>query len=87
VGQKLEKYLRCVYQEKAAYCLMFVSRQYRDKVWPTTERESALARSLCQQNEYILPVRMDQTEIEGITDGTIKYVPLRSTLRRSSRNS
>ena len=73
-GKRLEDYLRSVYQSKARYCMMFVSRHYRDKVWPTTERESALARSLCQEKEYILPVLIDQTEIEGITDGTLAFV-------------
>ncbi len=61
-----------VYQHSARFCVMFVSKHYRQKVWPNYEAASALARAL-EDKEYILPVRFDDTEIPGLLP-TIGYV-------------
>jgi hypothetical protein len=72
-GKNLYDHLSDVYQNKAEYCLMLVSRHYAEKVWPNHERKSAQARALSQREEYLLPVRFDNTEIPGLLP-TIAYL-------------
>jgi TIR domain len=72
-GKDLYEHLSEVYQKKARYCLMLVSAAYAAKVWTTHERKSAQARALSQKNEYILPVRFDQTEVPGLLS-TVGYL-------------
>jgi TIR domain len=72
-GKNLYDHLAVVYQHKARYCLMLVSAAYAAKVWTTHERQSAQARALTQNTEYILPVRFDDTDVPGLLD-TIGYV-------------
>ena len=75
-GKDLYAHLDEVYQRKGRYCVMFISRAYRDKVWPNHERQSAQSRAFEESEEYILPARFDDTEIPGIRR-TIGYVDLR----------
>jgi hypothetical protein len=72
-GRNLYTHLDEIYQNKSLYCIMFLSKHYRDKVWTNHERESAQARAFREKNEYILPVKFDETEIPGIR-GTIGYI-------------
>jgi hypothetical protein len=53
---------------------VFLSRHYKDKLWTNHERESAQARAFQEQQEYILPVKLDRTEIPGGIRPTIGYV-------------
>lgn len=55
-----------VFAEQSAYVVMFISREYRDKVWPRHERRAALSRMTKEPREYILPVRFDDTSIDGL---------------------
>jgi hypothetical protein len=43
------------------------------KLWTTHERKAAQARAFAEQREYILPIRLDQTEIPGILP-TLAYL-------------
>lgn len=72
-GKNLADHLADVYQHHARYCLMLVSKEYAAKVWTTHERQSAQARAITQNTEYILPVRFDDTPIPGLLP-TIGYV-------------
>lgn len=74
-GKDLYEYLDEIYREKAKYCIIFASKHYAKKLWPTHERKSAQERALKQNEEYILPARFDDTEIPGIRS-TIKYIDL-----------
>lgn len=65
-----------VYRKRAQFCVIFISKQYEAKVWTNHERKSAQARALQENREYVLPVRLDDTEIPGIPP-TIGYVDLR----------
>lgn len=65
-GKNLYDHLDEVYRTKARYCVMFISIFYKNKVWTNHERESAQARAFQEQEEYILPVRFDNTEIPGV---------------------
>ena len=76
-GSNLYDYLSSVYRDRAEYCVMFLSEYYAQKVWTNHERESAQARAFEENREYILPVRLDDTEIPGILS-TVGYLDLRS---------
>ena len=69
-GKDLAEHFDSVYQRAGQYCVMFISKHYAEKMWTTHERRSALARAVRQQREYILPVRFDDTELEGIRHTT-----------------
>ncbi len=74
-GKDLPEHLDKVYRGGARYCVMFISKNYADKAYPTHERRSALAKAIEEKKEYILPARFDNTEIPGLRP-TIGYVDL-----------
>ena len=75
-GVDLTEYLYGIYAKKARYCVMFISKNYAEKVWTRHEKRSALERAIKEKLEYILPARFDDTEIQGLPS-TFKYVDLR----------
>lgn len=76
-GKDLNEHLHKVYSGSARYCVMFISKHYAEKVWPTHERRSAFEKAIEAKEEYILPARFDDTEIPGLRK-TVKYVDLRT---------
>lgn len=76
-GKDLVAHLQSIYQEKARFCVIFVSRHYLEKPWPRHERRSAQARQLVANEEYLLPARFDDSELPGLPP-TIGYVDLRN---------
>ncbi|RKU31693.1 hypothetical protein C6499_04100 [Candidatus Poribacteria bacterium] len=76
-GKNLYPHLSSVYKDKARYCVTFLSAHYARKLWANHELESAQARAFEENEEYILPVRLDDTEIPGILP-TVGYLDLRS---------
>jgi len=74
-GKDLAEHLDKVYRGSARYCVMFISKNYANKIWTSHERRSALAKAIEEKEEYILPARFDDTEIPGIRP-TIGYVDL-----------
>jgi hypothetical protein len=75
-GRDLYTHLTDVYTKKAKYCLMIISENYAEKQWTNLERKAAQARAFSQSKEYILPLKLDDTEIPGLTE-TIGYVDYR----------
>jgi hypothetical protein len=75
-GKDLYTHLRTVYQQKARFTVVFVSRHYAKKLWTNHERASAQARAFSESTEYLLPVRFDDTEVPGILP-TTGYLDLR----------
>jgi hypothetical protein len=75
-GKDLAAEFDRIYRKESRFCLMFVSAEYATRIWTTHERRSALAR-LVQENgkEYILPVRVDSTDLDGLSP-SIGYVSL-----------
>jgi TIR domain len=65
-GEDLISLLDTIYREKSQYCLMFVSQYYAKKLWTNHERKSAQAREFLSGTGYIVPVRLDSTEIPGL---------------------
>lgn len=73
-GKNLYTYLHDVYKNKAKYCVMFISKYYAEKLWTNHERRAVQDRMFMKfDKEYLLPVRLDNTEIEGISP-TLGYV-------------
>ncbi len=75
-GKNLYDHLSQIYSEAGRYCVMFLSKNYAKKQWPTFERQSAQERAFKEHREYILPIRVDDTKIPGILDTTC-YLDLR----------
>lgn len=69
-GKDLYIHLSDLYQNKARYCVMFFSQHYVTKTWTKHELRAAQARAFKEQQEYILPIRLDETEIPGILPTT-----------------
>lgn len=72
-GEDLYTYLSDLYQNKARYCILFLSQHYVKKLWTKHELKSAQARALKEQDVYILPIRLDDSEVPGILP-TIAYL-------------
>ena len=72
-GKNLYDHLADVYKNQARFCVIFISEHYRRNLWTNHERKSAQDRAFRQYEEYLLPVRLDDTEIPGILD-TIGYL-------------
>lgn len=72
-GKDLSEYLMNVYYRQSRYCIMFISKEYVSKAWPTFERRNAIARFIEGHSDYILPVRFDDSEVPGLPS-TIGYI-------------
>jgi hypothetical protein len=75
-GKDLYVHLDTVYRERARFCVIFISKYYKKKLWTNHEMRSAQARAFTENKEYILPARFDDTEIPGLRS-TIGYIPLK----------
>lgn len=75
-GKNLYEHFIDVYQTRARYSVIFVSKDYKNKVWSKHEHKAVQARALSENREYILPARFDDTEIEGLLP-TTAYIDLR----------
>lgn len=62
-GEDLKEFLADVYQNRAKYCVVFFSRHYVGKPWPALELSHAAKRERKENRAYILPVRLDDTEL------------------------
>ena len=76
-GKDLYVHFSSVYKDQARYCVIFLSKHYAQKLWANHELQSAQARAFEESQEYILPIRLDDTEIPGILP-TVGYLDLDS---------
>jgi hypothetical protein len=75
-GKNLYDHLRDVYENKALFTVMFISEDYKNKVWTNHERESAQARAFDSNREYILPAFFDTSvKVPGLLK-TIGHISL-----------
>jgi hypothetical protein len=73
-GKDLADHFEAVYRKDSRYCVIFVSREYLDRIWTTHERRHAIARLMEQKGErYILPIRVDPVDLPGVPP-TICYL-------------
>lgn len=69
-GKDLYTYLSHIYKEKSSYCIIIISEHYKRKIWTRHELKAAQARAFEENREYILPIKIDNTEIDGILPTT-----------------
>lgn len=74
-GKDLSIHFSRVYRKQAKYFIPFISRHYKEKVWTNYEFKTAMARMIERNEEYILPVRFDKTELDGIRS-TLGYLDI-----------
>jgi len=67
-GKQLHEELQSVYELRSAMAVVFVSREWVEKAWPRHERRAILSRAIQQRNEYVLPVRFDDTPVPDLSD-------------------
>ena len=65
-GEDLVVFLDTVFRKNSRYAVVFISRHYVEKKWPTHEGRSAHARALVEDSPYFLPVRLDDSELPGL---------------------
>lgn len=70
-GQDGVEYFTDVYMNRTRYVVMFISQHYAEKMWTKVERRAALAKAATQRQKFILPVRLDDTELPGMPPTTI----------------
>lgn len=76
-GQDLYQGFQKVYGQECRFFIPFVSANYIASSWPRHELKQAQARDFKSNVEYILPLRLDDTELPGIND-TTAYIDLRN---------
>ena len=81
-GKNLTAFLDEIYGKKAKFCVVFISKEYRDRKWTIHELRSAQAKALEQKgDEYILPVRVDDTQLDGLPSN-VGYVDIAAGIDR-----
>jgi hypothetical protein len=75
-GKDLYVHLSKIYKDESKYCLMLVSEHYAKKQWTNHERRAAQARAFVENSEYILPLRLDDAQVDGILD-TVGFLDYR----------
>jgi len=65
-GKDLAEHLGKVYSRCGKYCVMFISKAYKEKMWTRHERRCAVSRALVERTEYILPVMIEDVEFPDI---------------------
>lgn len=76
-GKDLYQHLSNIYYDNSKYTVVFISKYYANKLWTTHELRSLQARAFEENEEYILPVRFDDTNIPGIMK-TTGYIDART---------
>ncbi|RLI53596.1 MAG: hypothetical protein DRP09_15335 [Candidatus Thorarchaeota archaeon] len=84
-GKDLAEYFMDVYYRQSRYCIMFISKEYVSKAWPTFERRHVIARFIEGHGDYILPVRFDDSEVPGLPS-TIGYIDARENTPKDIAN-
>jgi len=69
-GKNLNEYLGGIYDQKAKYVVILVSRAYCEKAYTNLERRRALDHALESPTEYILPVLLDESWLDGLPRST-----------------
>ncbi|WP_278994877.1 toll/interleukin-1 receptor domain-containing protein [Prevotella melaninogenica] len=75
-GKNLYDYLSDIYANKAYYIIMFISKNYCNKLWTNHERVAMQSRAFQEEHqEYILPAKFDDTKIPSLPP-TVGYISL-----------
>ncbi len=72
-GKNLLEFFQHIFEHGCEYCVMFVSKEYGTKFYPTQEKRAALSDAIKVLEGRILPVKFDDVEIPGLP-GSTKYL-------------
>jgi hypothetical protein len=64
-GKRLYPELGQIYEERGRYCIVLLSKHYQERIWTKHELGAAFNRAV-REKEYLLPIRIDNTEIDGL---------------------
>jgi hypothetical protein len=78
IGEDLTTFLGDIYANRSRYCLIIISKHYAEKPWTNHERQFALSRALKERGAYILPLKLDDTDLPGLSP-TVGYLDLRNS--------
>ncbi len=67
-GKDLGIHFEYVYNRSAKYCVPFISQKYQEKVWTKYEIRNAISRSINSNEDYILPIKIDDVKLEGLRE-------------------
>ena len=67
-GKNLAEAFHNAFERQSDLVVMFISQSYAEKPWPRHERRSAMSRMVKEKDEYILPVRFDDTPVDGLPE-------------------
>lgn len=67
-GRSVLDHLVNLYARKARYCVLLISRHYPLGAWTDKERDELQERALRDAHKYILPLRLDDTDVPGLTE-------------------
>lgn len=76
-GKNLVEYLDNMYRERGRFVVALLSQTYREKAFTKVERRAALDRMISECAEYLLPVKIDDSWIDGLPKSTA-YLDLRT---------
>jgi hypothetical protein len=65
-GAELGSTLGEVYERRARYVVVFVSKEYLEKSWPEHERQHAISGRITRKDASVLPVRFDDVDLPGL---------------------
>lgn len=65
-GRNLQIHFGELYRLRARYCVVFVSENYVKSAWTKLGLEAALAREFERGDTYVLPIRLDDTQLREI---------------------
>ena len=79
-GKNLTQYLDRIYYQDSKFFIPFISKEYASQNWTRWEMCSALERNMMENRtdfqQYILPVKLDDTRIPGIW-GSVAFLDAR----------
>lgn len=75
-GKDLGVHFEYVYNRSARYCVPFMSESYKKKMWTKYEIRNAISRAINSNEEYILPVKLEDVKIDGLRE-SIGYLSAR----------
>jgi len=70
LGKDLYAYFMDLYQYRARHAVVFISKDYVRKAWTKVEERAMHARVFHGYEDYIIPIRLDDTDIPAIPNTT-----------------
>jgi hypothetical protein len=77
-GKNLIERFAQIYESESELVVVFISDAYKQKAWTTHERRHALSAAIRSRREYILPVRFDDTKLDGLSS-SVAYIDATKT--------